>query len=385
MKEYDIPVGWKKMKLKDILIEGSKERVDDTSKYQKLTIRLYFKGMEKAKVRENMADKRPFYVRRKGEIIIGKQNYFNGSIAILPEELDGGICSNAIMSFKAKENFNNKYIYYMLSDLNFINKRSFLANGTGQKELSEQDFLNFDVIVPPIIEQEKIVVILENIDKIIEKFGDKKEEIEKEKEYITKKIFDENILNIDNKGKIKDIMTFEGGSQPDKKYFSNEKLDEYIRLIQIRDYRSSEYITYIPKSMARRYCNKDDVMIGRYGTPIFQILRGLEGAYNVALIKAIPRENATKDFIYYVLKQRRLFNKIDWLSQRSSGQTGVDMEFLNNYDVIIPTIEEQNKISKTLKLYDSKIKKIEDKCQIYKNIKKGLMQQLLTGKIRVKI
>ena len=385
MKEYDIPVGWKKMKLKDILIEGSKERVDDTSKYQKLTIRLYFKGMEKAKVRENMADKRPFYVRRKGEIIIGKQNYFNGSIAILPEELDGGICSNAIMSFKAKENFNNKYIYYMLSDLNFINKRSFLANGTGQKELSEQDFLNFDVIVPPIIEQEKIVVILENIDKIIEKFGDKKEEIEKEKEYITKKIFDENILNIDNKGKIKDIMTFEGGSQPDKKYFSNEKLDEYIRLIQIRDYRSSEYITYIPKSMARRYCNKDDVMIGRYGPPIFQILRGLEGAYNVALIKAIPRENATKDFIYYVLKQRRLFNKIDWLSQRSSGQTGVDMEFLNNYDVIIPTIEEQNKISKTLKLYDSKIKKIEDKCQIYKNIKKGLMQQLLTGKIRVKI
>ena len=39
--------------------------------------------MEKAKVRENMADKRPFYIRKKGEIVIGKQNYFNGSIAIL--------------------------------------------------------------------------------------------------------------------------------------------------------------------------------------------------------------------------------------------------------------------------------------------------------------
>ena len=129
MNQMDIPQGWKKLKLKDILDEGSKEKVKDISKYQKLTIKLNFKGMEKAKVRENMADKRPFYIRKKGEIVIGKQNYFNGSIAILPEELDGGICSNAIMSFITKKDFNNKYVYYMLSDINFINKRSFFANG----------------------------------------------------------------------------------------------------------------------------------------------------------------------------------------------------------------------------------------------------------------
>lgn len=155
MNEIDIPKGWKKVKLKEVLNEGSKDKVEDTSRYQKLTIKLNLKGMEKAKVRENMADKRPFYVRKEGEIVIGKQNYFNGSIAILPKELDGGICSNAIMSFKVKDNAVNNYIYYMLSDNNFMKRRSHLANGTGQKELSEKEFLNFDVLLPPIEEQKK--------------------------------------------------------------------------------------------------------------------------------------------------------------------------------------------------------------------------------------
>ena len=162
MNEIDIPKGWKKVKLKEVLNEGSKDKVEDTSRYQKLTIKLNLKGMEKAKVRENMADKRPFYVRKEGEIVIGKQNYFNGSIAILPKELDGGICSNAIMSFKVKDNAVNNYIYYMLSDNNFMKRRSHLANGTGQKELSEKEFLNFDVLLPPIEEQKKIVKIFKD-------------------------------------------------------------------------------------------------------------------------------------------------------------------------------------------------------------------------------
>ena len=53
--------GWKKLKLRYYLDEGSKEKVKDISNnIKKLTIKLNFKGMEKAKVRENMADKRPF-------------------------------------------------------------------------------------------------------------------------------------------------------------------------------------------------------------------------------------------------------------------------------------------------------------------------------------
>jgi type I restriction enzyme S subunit len=41
-------------------------------------------------------------------------------------------------------------------------------------------------------------------------------------------------------------------------------------------------------------------MIARYGPPVFQILRGMSGAYNVALMKAIPNEKLVlKDYWYY--------------------------------------------------------------------------------------
>src|SRR5690606_30321164 len=96
---------------------------------------------------------------------------------------------------------------------------------------------------------------------------------------------------------------FEGGSQPDKSFFRAMKKPGYCRLIQIRDYKSDNFEVFIPRHLARRFCSQEDIMIGRYGPPVFQILRGLEGAYNVALIKAIPKEGLDREFAYYFLSQ----------------------------------------------------------------------------------
>lgn len=159
---------WKTVKLKDILIAGSKDRVPDTSKYKKITIKLHNKGIEFSNIERKMADKRPFYIRKKDEIIIGKQNYFNGSIAIIDEEFDNTICSNAIMSFTVNKNCNNKFIYFLLSRKSYMQKYYHLANGTGQKELSESDFLNFNLLIPSLEEQNKIAELLTLIDQDID-------------------------------------------------------------------------------------------------------------------------------------------------------------------------------------------------------------------------
>ena len=155
---------WSTNILRNILIPGSKVPVADTSKYQKITIKLNLQGITKSNVNREMADTRPFYIRRENEIIIGKQNYFNGSIAILPKEFDGCICSNAIMSFSVNSNYLTKFIYYYISQNNYIKRREYFANGTGQKELSENDFLNFQIKAPSIDEQKHITNILDNID-----------------------------------------------------------------------------------------------------------------------------------------------------------------------------------------------------------------------------
>ena len=153
-------------KLRDILIEGNKTPVADTSKYQKLTIKLNLKGLEFNESQKEMSDKRPFYVRDENELIIGKQNYFNGSIAIVDKKYAGGICSNAIMSFKAKDGFDIKYIYLYLSQKSYMKQREFLANGTGQKELSEKEFLNFSIRIPS---DNKVKKIIKNVNCISKK------------------------------------------------------------------------------------------------------------------------------------------------------------------------------------------------------------------------
>lgn len=68
---------------------------------------------------------------------------------------------------------------------------------------------------------------------------------------------------------IGDIVKFEGGAQPPRSEFISYPKEGYIRLIQIRDYKTNEYLTFIPLKKARKFCTEDDVMIGRYGPPVF--------------------------------------------------------------------------------------------------------------------
>lgn len=160
--------------------------------------------------------------------------------------------------------------------------------------------------------------------------------------------------------KLQDVVTFSGGSQPPKSTFSNTLKDGFIRLIQIRDYKSNNNIVYVQKSKAKKICTKEDIMIGRYGPPVFQILRGLEGAYNVALMKAIPNEKyITKDYLFKFLSSPSIQDYIIGLSQRAAGQSGVNKKALENYPILVPPISVQNKIvlllDKSIDLIDQSI------------------------------
>jgi type I restriction enzyme, S subunit len=183
---------------------------------------------------------------------------------------------------------------------------------------------------------------------------------------------------------IGELINFSGGSQPPKNTFSFEPLDGYIRLIQIRDYKTDKYATYVPKRLAKKFCGSEDIMIGRYGPPIFQILRGISGAYNVALIKATPNKKLMREYMYYFLSQDCLQEFITGLSQRTSGQTGIEMDQLKSYPLPLPPLSEQCKIAEVLGAWDEAIDLLEKLVASNRSRKQGLMQQLLTGKKRFK-
>jgi len=146
-----------------------------------------------------------------------------------------------------------------------------------------------------------------------------------------------------------DVTQFIGGSQPPKSEFSDAPKNGYVRLIQIRDYKTDAHIVYVDKNSTKKFCESDDVMIGRYGPPVFQILRGLEGAYNVALMKAVPDEEAlSKDYLFDFLQSSPIQNYIIGLSQRAAGQSGVNKKALENYKIPIPPLTEQKRIVEKL-------------------------------------
>lgn len=158
-----------------------------------------------------------------------------------------------------------------------------------------------------------------------------------------------------NNVKIKDICEFIGGSQPPKSDFIYEPRKGYIRLIQTRDRLNDNFATYIPEKSTKKLCKKDDILIGRYGPPIFQIFRGFEGAYNVAIMKANPINGTDKDYLYYFLSQDSILRYVDSMSIRTGGQTGVELDSLYDYPVELPDINYQKKVSQLLLDIDRKI------------------------------
>ena len=315
-----------------------------------------------------------------------------GKCALIDKKAEGSSFGAFMTVYRSKY---NKYLFNVFTSYMF--KRQIYNNlGATINQITTDNLNNFKIIVPTIKEQEKIASILSTVDEQIDNFDaliEKNKELKKGlmQTLLTKGIGHTKFKKTEigeipeewQNESLGDMVNFEGGTQPPKKYFSNECLDGMIRLIQIRDYKSDKFKVYVPKELCRRFCDKSDVMIGRYGPPIFQILRGLEGAYNVALIKATPiNERLDREYLYYFLNNEKLFNLIDSLSQRTSGQTGIDMEVLKAYKIPIPPKKEQEKIVLTLSQIDKRIENYENRNKKLEELKKGLMQQLLTGKIR---
>ena len=146
-----------------------------------------------------------------------------------------------------------------------------------------------------------------------------------------------------------EVVDFVGGSQPPKSEFISEYGEGLVRLIQIRDYKSDRHIIYIPKRLSKRSCTVQDVMIGRYGPPVFQILRGLEGSYNVALMKAVPdAAKLSKDFLFYFLKHRSIQRFIIGASARAAGQSGLNKDTIEPYPIAFPSLREQSLITERI-------------------------------------
>ncbi|MBS0909499.1 restriction endonuclease subunit S [Tatumella sp. JGM118] len=299
------------------------------------------------------------------------------------------------------------YAYYYFRSIKHLAES--MGTGTTFKEISGSAAKKLPFIISPLAEQK---IIADKLDDLLARVESIKTRLENIPEILKK--FRQSVLSAAVSGrlnskhcpmksihvgygwphdveglshwveyKLSDIIKIVGGSQPPKSDFRDVCVDGYIRLIQIRDYKSDNHKVFIPRDKAKRFVYKDDVMIGRYGPPIFQILRGLEGAYNVALMKAVPNEEVIRnDYLYWYLQNFNIFNYVESGSDRTAGQSGVNKKHLESYPMLIPSLTEQDEIIKSLEIFFSYAKSIELKAIDALNKVNNLTQSILAKAFR---
>ena len=105
------------------------------------------------------------------------------------------------------------------------------------------------------------------------------------------------------------------------------------------------------------------------------------GACNQQINAVIPDDKHNVDYLYYLIEN----NKFHLLSRAGITATNIvsKREFMEIVFVFPPTLAEQTAIAAVLSDMDAEIAALEQKRDKYKAIKRGMMQELLTGKIRL--
>lgn len=129
---------------------------------------------------------------------------------------------------------------------------------------------------------------------------------------------------------------------------------------------------------------KHSVLIGLAGqgkTRGTVAINEVELAANQSVVAFIPDKTKSHYlYIFYDLEHR--YNELRRLSTGDGGRGGLNLNILGNLRFALPTLTEQQKIVEILTTWDKAIELVGKQIETKQRLKMGLMQQLLTGKIR---
>ena len=131
-----------------------------------------------------------YYIRHAGQFIFGKQNFFNGSMAIVPKAMDEKVTSQDVPALNINnEKINSKFLLYYLSRKNFYKHTERFATGTGSKRLHVDTLLNLKIRIPDISYQNQIVSTLTLLDKKLQLETAKLNKLKQLKQFLLQNMF----------------------------------------------------------------------------------------------------------------------------------------------------------------------------------------------------
>ncbi len=391
-----IPEEWEVVKLNNIAdINPSKSKIKNEE------ILVSFVGMadvsNEGKIINSTAKKfkeikNGFTPFEDGDILIAKITpcFENGKGLLANNFINGkGFGSTEFHVVRVHEDISTEYIYYHTQSYRLRKTGERNMTGTaGQKRVPKDFIKNYKVPHPPLPEQQKIAQIFSTWDRAI----DKTEKLIEKKQRLKKGLM-QKLLS----GKVR----FPEFTEPWEEVKLGEIFSERVErgynnlpLLAITDHNGVMYRDQLDKkdtsnpdkSKYKRICPGD---IGYNTMRLWQgrsALSKLEGIVSPAYTIVTPNEKVDSLFMSYLFKLPKTIHLFYRYSQGLVSDT-LNCKYKHFKLVHVqlpPNKEEQTKIANTLKTLDKEIDQLKIQNKLLQNQKKGLMQQLLTGKIRVK-
>jgi type I restriction enzyme S subunit len=319
-----------------------------------------------------------------------------GEINIAPHKC----CIGRGLAAITAKGINPDYLYHSL----FIHRKALqkIAQGSTFEAINSKELSDLSIFSPPFSEQKKIAEILTTVDEAIEKTDQIIDKTKEAKTGLMQRLLTRGIGHKNFKKteigeipeewevvRLKDIaQKFYNGGTPDTKVkdywdgnipwvtgadFENQRVSHIRRYITIEGVKNSA-TNVIPKGnllvVTRTGVGK--IAIAPFDIAISQDITGV----------ILDSEKALPKYVYWLLnyKSERLRSII-----QGTSINGLLREDLEIFPISLPQIEEQKQIADILSSVDDEIDKESERKKGLETLKKGLMQVLLTGKIRVSV
>ena len=243
--------------------------------------------------------------------------------------------------------------------------------------LYKDDIKSISFPLPTKSEQTAIATALSDTDALIENL----EKLIAKKRNIKQGVMQELLKPRNGWGikKLGDFIRLQTGFPFSSEYFSDNPKGQ--RLIKNRDLRSDDSIVYYSGDYAKEFIvQNDDLLIGMDGD--FEPVLWKKG--NALLNQRVGRVLKIKEISIPFLSFT-LLKELKEIEVRTSSTTVKHLSHfdINKIEMPLPNFEKQNHIATILTDMDADIYALEKKLNKIKQIKQGMMQALLTGKIRL--
>ena len=385
---------WKKVKLKELIKEvNERNKGEKVKRVLSITNSKGFVSQEEYfEGTVHSTDISNYKIVRKNQFAYNPSRVNVGSIDILKNYEEGALSPMYVVFEVDTTRLLTEYFKYYFQTNRFFENVKNNTQGSVRNSLSFKALSDFNYLLPPIEEQEKIVKILKNVDNIMEKLIYESSLIDYQNKNYIKKLLDNDKINGIECVKLKDISSIiTKGTTPKKftnygiRFVKIEALNgENIDNEKCSFITQDEHIGYLKRSILE----ENDILFAIAGATIGKCAivkkENLPANTNQAL--SIIRLNNKQDSKYIMkVLESSLMKKYISMNLTVGAQPNLNLEQIGNFKIPKLNKEKRDKFLKVVNLYENKIMLLNNKKEEYMILKKFLMQKLLTGKVKVNV